>query len=110
MHSQTTTTTIKITDYTFEGPTSSTGNLRHATGVYVILDKRAGERWHIIDVGESSDVRMRVENHDRQACWERNRRGTLGVAVLYTPRWTGTQRRQLESAIRRTFHPPCGDR
>jgi hypothetical protein len=101
---------IQISGYHFEGPYTSTGDLRHAAGVYVILDHRLDHKWWVIDVGESEDVRTRIENHDRKSCWQRHRQGTIGVAVLYTPGWMPEHRRQLESRIRREFNPPCGER
>jgi len=101
---------ISISGYSFEGPYTGTDYLKHEQGVYVILDKRRDGKWYILDVGESEDVKDRVENHDRKDCWERNRQGELGVAVLYTPGWTASQRRAVESKIREAFSPACGVR
>ncbi|TVQ79775.1 MAG: hypothetical protein EA380_04035 [Phycisphaeraceae bacterium] len=110
MNQRTTSRSIRIKGYDFEGPYTHTANLRNAAGVYVVLDYRSDEKWWVIDVGESEDVRARIESHDRKSCWERHRQGTLGVAVLYTSGWTAEQRRQLESQIRIEYTPPCGDR
>lgn len=101
---------ITISNHTFEGPYTDTAYLKNQQGIYVILDKRSDGKWHVIDVGESEDVKDRVENHDRKDCWERNRQGELAVAVLYTPGWTAQQRRALESKIREAFSPACGIR
>ncbi len=101
---------ISIEGYSFEGPYTGTSYLRDEGGVYVILDKRPGGKWIVIDVGESETVKSRVENHERKSCWERNRQGTLGVAVLYTSRWSAAQRRGLEWKIREAFAPVCGIR
>lgn len=101
---------IQISGYSFEGPYTGTGYLRHEQGVYSILDKRVTGKWVVIDVGESEDVKDRIENHERKPCWERNRQGELGVAVLYTPGWTAEQRRILEGRVRDAFSPACGVR
>jgi len=101
---------ISICGYTFEGPYTSTEYLKNQAGVYVILDKRSDGKWWVIDVGESTEVKNRVENHDRSGCWQRNNSGTLGIAVLYTPGWSAEQRRSLESKIREAFNPVCGVR
>lgn len=101
---------IEISGYSFEGPYTNTGYLKNEQGVYAILDKQPSGTWTVIDVGESEDVKDRVENHDRKDCWERNRQGTLGVAVLYTRGWTSSQRRILEERIREAFSPACGVR
>jgi hypothetical protein len=101
---------IEISGFSFEGPYTSTVYLKHAQGVYAILDKRRDGKWWVIDVGESEDVKDRVDNHDRKPCWERNRQGELGVAVLYTSGWAASQRQALESRIRDAFSPACGIR
>lgn len=102
--------TMKISGYDFEGPYTDTAKLKNVAGVYVVLCKQANSRWHVIDVGESGDVKDRIDNHDRKDCWKRNCQGTIGVAVLYTSGWTADQRRVLERKIRDEFSPPCGKR
>lgn len=101
---------IRIAGRAFEGPYTNPAKLRHAAGIYVVLDRRSDGKWSCVDVGESVDVRLRVENHDRASCWRRHRRGVLGVAALYTPGWTADQRRRLEWRIRQAYAPACGDR
>lgn len=102
--------TIAITGHTFEGPHPSADFIRHAAGIYVITDARSDGKVYLLDVGESGDVRDRIDNHDRRPCWSRNRQGSLGVAVLYTPGWSDLQRRLLEARIRDQYQPPCGER
>ncbi|GIK23626.1 MAG: hypothetical protein BroJett005_30400 [Ignavibacteriota bacterium] len=101
---------IEISGFQFEGPFTSAAWLKHQQGVYVILDKRSDGKWYVVDVGEAGDVRDRVENHDRKACWERHRLGEVGVAALYTVGWSAEQRRALEGRIRDAFSPACGVR
>ena len=101
---------IKIGGYDFEGPFTDTFKLRYEQGVYSILDQRAGGQYFVVDIGESEDVRTRIENHDRGDCWKRNQRGTLTVAVLYTPGMSGDRRRAIESALRAQYSPACGVR
>ena len=59
-----------IENYNFEGPYQSTSNLRDNAGVYVILD-HINNQYFLVDVGESSEVKSRVDNHDRSDCWEK---------------------------------------
>lgn len=101
---------IKIGGYDFEGPYTDTSKLRYEQGVYSILDQRSDGKYYVVDVGESDDVRTRVENHDRRDCWKRNQQGTLTVAVLYTPGVNGERRRAIESALRDQYSPACGVR
>jgi len=66
---------ISIGQYEFEGPYKNTGPLEDSSGVYVILDYRADSKYYIIDVGESAQVKTRVETHDRKDCWNRYQQG-----------------------------------
>lgn len=101
---------IQILTYEFDGPFRSAGSLQAHGGVYAVITRsRPTDKWDLVDVGESSVVRDRVENHDRAACW----RGAalddgLAVAVLYTSGLTAAQRRAIEAEIRNRFNPPCG--
>ncbi|GBD38316.1 hypothetical protein HRbin37_00563 [bacterium HR37] len=100
---------ITIGKYSFEGPYDSTDSLQDRSGVYAILDQRP-DGYHLIDVGESSQVKTRVETHDREGCWQRHSLGTLMVAVLYTPHLQQPGRWAIEQEIRRQYNPPCGER
>jgi hypothetical protein len=75
---------IKIGNYTFNGPYTSTANLEDRSGVYAILCQKEGKNY-VVDVGESATVKSRVDSHDREDCWKRNCNGTLAMAVYYTP-------------------------
>ncbi len=100
---------ITIGSYVFDGPYTSTNDLEDRSGVYAILDKRS-DGYHVIDIGESSEVKTRVENHDRADCWKRNKQGSLCVAVYYTPNKQQSGRKEIEQELRRQYNPPCGDR
>ena len=100
---------IEFAGYSFEGPYTDTVYLKDEPGVYVILDQRSDSLWYALDVGESTQVKTRIENHDRKECWDSNQLGTRGYAVLYTPGWTDDQRRTLEQEVREKLSPPCGE-
>jgi hypothetical protein len=100
---------ITISGHNFEGPFTNTASLADNAGVYAILTRGpANESWTVIDVGESGQLKSRIENHDRKACWNRKSRGTVAVAVLYTTSWNSIQRCALESSLREQFAPACG--
>lgn len=101
--------TIEIGQFTFEGPYRTTDKLKDKSGVYAILCL-SNEKYYPVDVGESSEVKSRVENHDRQSCWKRSCNSTLVVAVLYTPHLQQAGRREIEQKIRNQFDLPCGQR
>ena len=99
--------TLKVADYSFEGPYASADDLEDRSGVYVVVDSTAGE-YRLIDCGESATVKTRIATHDRADCWERNRSGTLMFAVRYTPNLQQAGRREIESEIRDAYDFPCG--
>lgn len=100
---------LAIGRYNFDGIFSSTGSLQERSGIYAIVDEW-DSKYHVIDVGESSSVKTRVENHDRKDCWKRNAKGKLRVVALYTPYLQQTGRRAIEQEIRLYYRPICGER
>lgn len=92
--------------HNFEGPFTSKKDLKNLSGVYVVLGKNLN-KYSLIDVGESGNVRERVENHDREDCWL-GQTSFPEYAVLYTPYETQAFRRKIEKEIRERFNPPCG--
>ncbi len=97
---------IQIGNYNFDGPFTTTGHLLNRSGVYAILSKnRTANAWSVVDIGESGDVRERIENHDRKDCWSRQNQGELAVAAVYV---NEAQRTAIERELRVRFNPPCG--
>ncbi len=99
---------ITIDGYNFEGPYSTTASIRDSAGVYVILDYRSDGKSHLLDVGESARMKTRLDNHERRPCWQRNSQGVINYAVRYIQ--AQSERLRLESAIRKRYEPPCGER
>ena len=100
---------ISVGRYTFEGPYTDTTQLQDRSGVYAIHDRRNGSNY-LVDVGESAQVKSRVDTHDRKPCWNGNKQGVLTVSVLYTPNAQQAGRMAIEQEIRKQYNPPCGDR
>ena len=98
---------IKIGNYKFEGPYTSTASLEDKSGIYAILC-HSGEKYSLVDVGESATVKSRVEGHDRKDCWKKNCSSTLEVAVLYTPNKQQPGRMAIEQELRDEYTLPCG--
>jgi len=99
---------VTIGNYSFQGPFNSTSFLQDVAGVYAILDCLPSVSSRVLDIGESNAVRTRIENHDRSECWKVNSRGTIGVAVLYTPSVGRPGRMAIEAALRSQYRPRCG--
>ena len=99
---------ITIGKYNFEGPFTSTNDLRKQSGVYAILGRNTdSETWKVVDVGESGDVQERVASHDRADCWKRQGYRLLTVAAYYCGE---RDRTRIEQELRAQYNPPCGDR
>lgn len=95
--------------YTFEGGYTSTDPLQDRSGVYAILDKING-KYNLVDVGESCQVKSRIDNHDRKSCWQGKIKGQIECAVFYTPNANQHGRMQVEQDIRANFNDLCGYR
>jgi hypothetical protein len=103
---------IQMGKWMFEGPyaLTETWRLENRAGVYVILCPVVQNKYSAIDVGESVQVKNRLETHDRKDCWKRNCSGTLQVAILYTPHLQPAERSAIEQEIRKQHEPSCGKR
>jgi hypothetical protein len=97
---------IKIGRYDFEGPYISTERLRNLPGVYTILCPEDG-KLSIIYVGESSEVKLSVEGHERRSCWQKKCSGTFMFSAYYTPSLGENGRNEIEASIRKQYEPPC---
>jgi hypothetical protein len=99
---------IKIGDYLFEGSYMAPGDLRNKPGLFLVTEFLKGQH-HILDIGESEEVRKAVEFHNRRDCWlQKSEKYELRVSVLYTPDLTAAQRVALEKELRTRLSPPCG--
>ena len=96
---------IKVLEYDFEGPFLSTDEFKNSSGVYVIL---GGDNNVVVDVGESKNIKTRIEGHDRKWCWNRQDYPFLTFAAYYIN--NHMLRMVMEREIRKNYDPPCGER
>ena len=97
---------IKLGKYSFTGPVASIDKIKDKSGIYAIVCKVNGE-YFVIDVGESSKLRTRIENHDQKDCWTKNCNGQLTIYVHYTTFLKQKGRILIEHELRELFHPDC---
>ena len=95
--------------YQFDGAYKSADSLEARSGVYIIWSA-CEENWHVIDVGESDNVRERIKNHERKDCWVENSSCDIYYSATYTSNLTKEGRFQIEQKIRKLKNPPCGNR
>jgi len=101
---------IKLGNYYFDGPFNRVEELEDRAGVYAILDKRGNGIFQVLDIGESANVKTRVENHDRDLCWYFFRQGEIVYAAYYTPHMHQAGRIIIEQELRDMYNPVCGIR
>ena len=94
-----------IAGFEFEGPFRDAADLQDAPGVYVVV---SGEG--VLDVGQSSEIRTRVEGHDRDLCWDLNAVGAVAYGAHHMPEAGDLARIDVEQRVRAATNPPCGDR
>ena len=64
----------------------------------------------MIDVGESSKVKTRIETHNRKDCWEKNCNVTVKYVVYYIEHGKKSSRVDVEQDIRDNYNIPCGEK
>ncbi|MFQ5552309.1 MAG: hypothetical protein ACE5EW_01055 [Thermoplasmata archaeon] len=89
---------------------------RGPAGLYLIIaGKRIAGKWNkgtfkLIDVGQASDIHLRVAVHEREDCWHPHARGSfLIVKIAELPgEYDEADRRALVCCLRAAERPPCG--
>src|SRR3989338_5655850 len=101
---------MNIGKYSFDGPWSfSNSSLIDRAAVYAILCSRPDGRYDVVYMGETGQAGTRLSNHERAACWSQNCRGSLYVAVFWTPsdQYSADDRRKIEIELRDQYNTPC---
>ena len=96
---------IDISGHTFKGPFEDSNDLKDQSGVYVILNKKSNGKWGVVDVGESATLKTRVNDHDREECWQKY--SNFHIAALYVGE---VNRESIATQIRQDYNPPCGEK
>lgn len=97
---------IKLGKYSFTGPVKSIDKIKDRAGIYAIVCYIDNE-YFLIDVGESSKLRTRIENHNKQDCWAEHCNRQLMIFVHYTPFVKQSGRIHIEQELSELFHPDC---
>lgn len=98
---------MPIADYAFKGPFRSVEKIEDSPGVFAVVSEFV-DKYYLIDVDHSDEVRKAIQNHERRGCWEKHRRGRIRFAVFYTADMTAEERGKLEDKIRLEYKTtPC---
>ena len=95
---------IQLGKYSFDGPFASIDKLKDKPGVYAIICIVERE-FFLLDVGESTRMRTRIENHEKKSAWMKKSDGNLTIFVHYTPFLEQEGRALIEKELRELYHP-----
>jgi len=95
---------IQLGKYLFDGPFASIDKLKNKPGVYAIICIVYRE-FFLLDVGESTRMRTRIENHEKKSSWIKKCHGELTIFVRYTPFLEQEGRSKIEKELRELYHP-----
>jgi hypothetical protein len=110
--------TVQIEGYEFKRVYTDTDGISETQiGIYVVVCLVDGDPQRVVDIGttgegsdpvvmKTSNLQYRLQNHDRDDCWEEACDGELGYCVKYVR--DDTERLELEKELRWKFAPPCG--
>jgi hypothetical protein len=98
---------MPLADYPFSGPHKSLQKIEKRSGVFVVICEFV-DKYYLLDVGHSDNVKQSILKHERKGCWEKYRKGRLRYAVFYTNK-AAEEMRYIENIIRKKYgNIPCG--
>ena len=106
-------TNVTIGEKTFVCVKLSEADFTDIAAVYVILCVKQDGNWTVLDVGQSGQVGSRIDDHDREECWDRNCPSkNIWVCVYQMPssQYTREDRERFEAQLRDQYQPLCGKR
>ncbi|OGC78301.1 hypothetical protein A2619_04020 [candidate division WWE3 bacterium RIFOXYD1_FULL_39_9] len=97
---------VNIANYNFEGPWVLGTSFNNVPGVYVVYTSQV---W--LDVGEtdSAGQRLNGENHERKSNWTTCSNG-MPINIAFLKVDSPALRLSVESGLRATLNPICGER
>jgi hypothetical protein len=99
---------MPIAEYAFKGPYPTLKKVENERGVFAILSQLV-DKYYLLDVGCSEDVKKAIQGHNRRKCWERYRKGKIRYAVFYTNDFPEKANMEIENEIRQKYKTiPCG--
>lgn len=99
---------LELAGHKFEGPFLSTNPVKNGPGVYVILGDKEDNDFKMIEAGEATDLRERLDNNPNKECWDKLGFSRIVVSVHYIDDGDAQKRADIASKIRNQFAPPCG--
>lgn len=99
---------MPIANYPFDGPHRSVEKIENRPGVFAVICEFE-DKYYLLDVDYSDDIKQAILNHGRRRCWEKYRKGHIRYAVLYERNLSFEDKEDVERKIRHTYRNiPCG--
>lgn len=93
---------IIVSNILFEGPYSDIDKLKCQAGIYLIICRK-GNKNSIIDIGESDNIKIKIENCDKKIWAKYANYGKITVAVHYTTNLNQSKRIEIEGKIKNNY-------
>lgn len=99
---------MPIANYAFEGPFRLVEKIEDSPGVFAVVSEFV-DKYYLLDVDHSDEVRKAIENHERRKCWEMYRKGLIRYAVLYKSDFPSKTEEEIVKEVRKWYVMiPCG--
>jgi len=103
---------MKVGQVPFSCVKLAEANFNDRAAVYAVLSVHKDE-WKVLDVGQSAEVGISVNEHPRNAGWKAHAPAAdiwIGVYSMPTDAYKKEDRFAIERKLRRQYNPPCGKR
>ena len=99
---------MPIAQYPFDGPHRSLKDIKPEPGVFAVICEFV-DKYYLLDIDHSDDVRKAIQEHRRRKCWEKYRKGRVRYAVLYEMELPDVKNSDIMRKIRDAYRTiPCG--
>jgi len=104
----------------WKGPYTNTDHIPDRAGLYMVLSGTQNEQgkwptnlYKLLDIGESGELKTRLDNHNRANCWESNKTSghtiVFKYALMPTNTYNQSDRLSVECCLQSKKTPPCGE-
>ena len=87
---------------------SDLSTIPEGDGIYIFAGRNSEqEDWRLIYIGTASNIRKRLNNHEKISCWTRQGYPENAALILRTDKTEEERRLAYERALIDEYKPPC---
>lgn len=104
---------LNIGGYPFACVGLADADFREVAAIYAVICVSEDHSWTVLDVGQSGELRQRIDAHDRMQCWEEkcaSKNIWVCIHRMLSSQYTKEERLKLENYLRQNLNPLCGSR